>query len=222
MLGTKKLPRKTHKGLRKVACIGAWHPSKVMFSVARAGQDGYVRLHFLLRRREPTFAQHHRTERNKKVYRIAKGNDDKSGTTEFDIGNKSITPMGGFVRYGIVRSDFVMIKGSCVGVKKRVLTLRKSLQTHTSRKDLEKITLKHISTASSADPEFFSPFYMLTNALRVRSRSFPVEWGEELVPWSAQDQGGALRESVRTFASRSGLDHALREGECVAKRCEGL
>ncbi|TQS32967.1 hypothetical protein Golomagni_06703, partial [Golovinomyces magnicellulatus] len=25
--GTKKLPRKTHKGLRKVACIGAWHPN---------------------------------------------------------------------------------------------------------------------------------------------------------------------------------------------------
>jgi large subunit ribosomal protein L3e len=37
--GTKKLPRKTHKGLRKVACIGAWHPSKVMFSVGRAGQS---------------------------------------------------------------------------------------------------------------------------------------------------------------------------------------
>ena len=37
--GTKKLPRKTHKGLRKVACIGAWHPSKVMYSVARAGQS---------------------------------------------------------------------------------------------------------------------------------------------------------------------------------------
>jgi large subunit ribosomal protein L3e len=40
--GTKKLPRKTHKGLRKVACIGAWHPSKVMFSVARAGQSAYI------------------------------------------------------------------------------------------------------------------------------------------------------------------------------------
>merc|ERR1712112_588010 len=26
---TKKLPRKTHKGLRKVACIGAWHPSRI-------------------------------------------------------------------------------------------------------------------------------------------------------------------------------------------------
>ncbi len=51
---TKKLPRKTHKGLRKVACIGAWHPARVGFSVARAGQKGY----------------HHRTEINKKIYRI--------------------------------------------------------------------------------------------------------------------------------------------------------
>jgi hypothetical protein len=40
--GTKKLPRKTHKGLRKVACIGAWHPSKVMYSVARAGQVRFM------------------------------------------------------------------------------------------------------------------------------------------------------------------------------------
>lgn len=51
--GTKKLPRKTHKGLRKVACIGAWHPSKVMFSVARAGQstsrDSQLRSQYLTR-----------------------------------------------------------------------------------------------------------------------------------------------------------------------------
>ena len=55
--GTKKLPRKTHRGLRKVACIGAWHPSKVMFSVARSGQDGY----------------HHRTSINHKVRTYATG-----------------------------------------------------------------------------------------------------------------------------------------------------
>jgi len=36
--GVTRLPRKTHKGLRKVACIGAWHPSRVSFTVARAGQ----------------------------------------------------------------------------------------------------------------------------------------------------------------------------------------
>merc|ERR1712167_72764 len=35
--GTTRLPRKTHRGLRKVACIGAWHPAKVQYSVARAG-----------------------------------------------------------------------------------------------------------------------------------------------------------------------------------------
>jgi large subunit ribosomal protein L3e len=35
--GVKKLPRKTHKGLRKIACIGAWHPSKVSWTVGRAG-----------------------------------------------------------------------------------------------------------------------------------------------------------------------------------------
>lgn len=60
---TKKLPRKTHKGLRKVACIGAWHPSRVQFTVARAGQKGY----------------HHRTEINKKIYRIGQGIHTKDG-----------------------------------------------------------------------------------------------------------------------------------------------
>jgi large subunit ribosomal protein L3e len=37
---TTKLPRKTHKGLRKVGCIGAWHPSRILWTVARAGQKG--------------------------------------------------------------------------------------------------------------------------------------------------------------------------------------
>jgi len=45
--GVTRLPRKTHKGLRKVACIGSWHPSRVAFTVARAGQMGYFhRTHF--------------------------------------------------------------------------------------------------------------------------------------------------------------------------------
>lgn len=74
--GTKKLPRKTHKGLRKVACIGAWHPSHVQWTVARAGQDGY----------------HHRTSVNHKVYRIGKGSDEKNAATEIDVVNKTITP----------------------------------------------------------------------------------------------------------------------------------
>jgi ribosomal protein L3 len=65
---TKKLPRKTHKGLRKVACIGAWHPSRVAFTVARAGQKGY----------------HHRTEINKKIYRIGAGIHTKDGKVRIE------------------------------------------------------------------------------------------------------------------------------------------
>merc|ERR1711979_20210 len=135
----KKLPRKTHKGLRKVACIGAWHPSRVGFSVARAGQKGY----------------HHRTEINKKIYRTGDGVHTKDGkviknnaSTEYDLADKSINPMGGFPHYGLVKQDFVMIKGCCVGPKKRVLTLRKSLLVHTKRKALEEIKLKFIDTSS--------------------------------------------------------------------------
>ena len=56
--------------------------------------------------------------------------------------------MGGFVRYGEVKNDFVMIKGCCPGVKKRILTLRKSMFTHTSRRALEKVELKWIDTSS--------------------------------------------------------------------------
>merc|ERR1711977_75483 len=91
--GTKKLPRKTHKGLRK-------------------------------------------------------GADEGNAATEFDVSKKQITPMGGFVRYGEVKNDFVTLKGSVPGVKKRVMTLRKSMFVHTSRKALEKVDLKWIDTSS--------------------------------------------------------------------------
>lgn len=159
----------------QVACIGAWHPARVAWTVARAGQHGF----------------HHRTEINKKarayqldhscclhmtswrsykckaegvasakhspvpgvhkhvqnqavgaswlhapagklsqhlrpcaqaprvrvqVYRVGKKDDaSHKATTEFDVTDKPITPMGGFPRYGIVNEDYVMIKvGVCL------------------------------------------------------------------------------------------------------------
>jgi len=130
--GTRRLPRKTHKGLRKVACIGAWHPPRVSYAVPRAGQHGY----------------HHRTDVNKKIYRMGKFDDKKSAATEADVTEKRITPMGGFPHYGVVDEDFLMLKGTVVGTKKRVLTLRKSLLHHTSRGALEKVNLKFIDTSS--------------------------------------------------------------------------
>ena len=56
--------------------------------------------------------------------------------------------MGGFPHYGIVKNDFLLLKGSIPGTKKRVITLRKSLMVHTSRRDLEQVQLKFIDTSS--------------------------------------------------------------------------
>ena len=56
--------------------------------------------------------------------------------------------MGGFVRYGEVKNDFVLLKGSVPGTKKRIMTLRKSMFTHTARRALVKIDLKWIDTSS--------------------------------------------------------------------------
>jgi large subunit ribosomal protein L3e len=48
-----------------------------------------------------------------------------NAATEYDLSEKSITPMGGFPHYGEVNNDFIMLKGCCMGPKKRVITLRK-------------------------------------------------------------------------------------------------
>jgi len=130
--GTRRLPRKTHKGLRKVACIGAWHPARVSWTVARAGQHGF----------------YHRTEINKKVYRIGKGDDKKSAATEFDLTDKTISPMGGFPQFGVIKEDWIMLKGSVGGTRKRPITLRKTLVAQVSRTALEKVALKFIDTSS--------------------------------------------------------------------------
>jgi len=133
--GVTRLPRKTHRGLRRVGCIGAWHPSAVKWTVGRTGQYGY----------------HHRTEINKKIYRIGAGavrGVKNNATTEADVAEKNITPLGGFPHYGVVNQDFIMVKGGIVGVKKRAITLRKSLLTQTTNVANEQIEVKFIDTSS--------------------------------------------------------------------------
>merc|ERR1712048_1530054 len=132
--GVTRLPRKTHRGLRKVACIGSWHPARVQFQVPRSGQLGYG----------------HRAEINKKIYRIGKAakDDPHSAMTEADLTEKGITPMGGFSHYGEVTQDWIMLRGTLMGPRKRVITVRKSLLPQVSRRALEKIELKFIDTSS--------------------------------------------------------------------------
>jgi len=51
-----------------------------------------------------------------------------------------------------------MLKGSIPGTKKRVITIRKSLMVHTSRRDLEKVQLKFIDTSSKFGHGSFQTF----------------------------------------------------------------
>lgn len=138
--GVTALPRKTHRGLRKVACIGSWHPARIQTTIARPGQKGYF----------------HRTELNKKIYRIGKASRPQgaksvvnyNATTESDLTLKTITPLGGFPQYGEVNNDYLMIKGGVVGARKRVVTLRKPIYPSTASDAREHINLKFIDTSS--------------------------------------------------------------------------
>jgi large subunit ribosomal protein L3e len=131
--GVTRLPRKTHRGIRKVACVGAWHPSAVKWTVARAGQSGY----------------HHRTEMNKKIFHIGKMlQDSHKAHTNYDKTEKVITPLGGFPHYGVVKEDYIILKGSVPGPVRRTITLRQSVFPTTTQSELNKITLKFIDTSS--------------------------------------------------------------------------
>jgi len=133
--GCSRLNRKTHRGLRKVACIGAWHPSAVKWTVARRGQQGY----------------HSRTQIHQKIYRVGAGavhGANDNAMCEADAVDKNITPMGGFPHYGQVNEDFLLIKGGVMGTRKRPVVIRKTLFPCTKTWMTEELQVKFIDTAS--------------------------------------------------------------------------
>jgi large subunit ribosomal protein L3 len=93
--GVKIRDRKSRKTKRGIATLGPWSPSRVLYTVARAGQMGY----------------HQRTEYNKRVLKI--------GTNGAEV-----TPKGGFIRYGPVKGPYIIISGSVAGPTKRLIRLR--------------------------------------------------------------------------------------------------
>lgn len=93
--GIRRKFHKARKTVRQVGSIGAWTPHYVMYSVPRAGQMGF----------------HQRTQYNKLVIKV--GND-----------GSEITPKGGFLRYGVINSDYIMLKGSVAGTTNRLIVMR--------------------------------------------------------------------------------------------------
>lgn len=104
---------------RHVGSIGPWSPERTMWTVPMAGQMGY----------------HQRTEYNKKILRIGEAKDAGD-----------INPAGGFVKYGLVKNDFIVVKGSLPGPSKRLVMLRKAARPHGKQDDVPQIS--NISTAS--------------------------------------------------------------------------
>jgi len=90
----------------------------------------------------------HRTEMNKKIYRIGNCSKNSAALSDLDLTTFNINPMGGFPRYGILRDDFIIIKGSLSGPVRGVVTLRRCLMPSSNRNATESISLKFIDTSS--------------------------------------------------------------------------
>lgn len=94
--GVKRKQHKSRKSVRAVGVISPWHPATVMYTVPRAGQMGF----------------HQRLARNSRV--LAMGNAQQS----------PITPSGGFLHFGEIKGDYLIIGGSIPGPVKRLVDLR--------------------------------------------------------------------------------------------------
>ncbi|MFX1257795.1 MAG: 50S ribosomal protein L3 [Promethearchaeota archaeon] len=97
--GIKILTRKNNKIKRAVACIGPWHPARVLYTVPRPGQLGF----------------HQRTEYHKRIMYIGENEEE-------------INPKGGLIKYGKIKGDYILILGTVPGPKKRLIRLRKTIR----------------------------------------------------------------------------------------------
>jgi large subunit ribosomal protein L3 len=112
--GVRILQNKSRKTVRGVASIGSVSPRWVHWSVPRAGQMGL----------------HGRTEYNKRIFMI--GSD-----------GERMTPKGGLKRYGEIKSEYVLLKGSVMGPVKRLIKLRKGVRASFYQEEVPQITYLH-------------------------------------------------------------------------------
>jgi large subunit ribosomal protein L3 len=100
--GVKRKQHKSRKSVRAVGTLGPISPAVVMYTVPRQGQRGF----------------HQRTEYNKRILVIS--NTEKN--TEL------VNPNGGFKHFGLVKGDYIVVKGSIAGVPKRLVKMRQPIR----------------------------------------------------------------------------------------------
>jgi large subunit ribosomal protein L3 len=109
--GVKRKQHKSRKSVRAVGTLGPISPAVVMYTVARQGQRGF----------------HQRTEYNKRILLMSSTNKDNQ---------ISINPSGGFKHYGLIKDDYIVLRGSVPGVPKRIVKLRQPIRD-TARRVIE-------------------------------------------------------------------------------------
>lgn len=102
--GVKRKQHKSRKSVRAVGTLGPISPAVVMYTVARQGQRGF----------------HQRTEYNKRVLIMS--------DTEKDA-QKSINPAGGFKHFGLVKGEYIVVRGSVPGVAQRLVRMRHPIRS---------------------------------------------------------------------------------------------
>jgi len=117
--GVKLQPRKNSKHRRMIGTLGPHNPSFVTYRIPQAGQMGY----------------HRRTQYNMRVLKIVR-----------DPRTEPVTPSGGFLHYGEVRSPCVVLHGSLPGPAKRLLRFRIPIRMQVST--VEKVEIRYLSAAS--------------------------------------------------------------------------
>lgn len=115
--GVKRKQHKSRKSVRAVGTLGPISPAVVMYTVARQGQRGF----------------HQRTEYNKRILVI---NTDKDP-------QDPINPAGGFKHFGLVKGDYIVVRGSVPGVPKRLVKMRQPIR-NVAKKVLEPKVLEVI------------------------------------------------------------------------------
>jgi len=104
---------KSEKGRRRPGSLAPWHPSRVTFRAPQAGQTGY----------------HSRVCYNSFILKV--GQKAKSSEVTGDrlqVTGGNINPKGGFEHYGVVKNDYVILKGSVPGPKKRGIVLTTAIR----------------------------------------------------------------------------------------------
>ena len=115
--GVKIRHHKSEKTKRGVGSLGPWRPRHVLFTVGQPGKMGF----------------HTRAEYNKQILKIGSKPEE-------------INPQGGFVKYGLVTTEYILLKGSITGARRRPIVLTEPIRPPLTKIHMPEITYVNVNS----------------------------------------------------------------------------